>query len=203
MRKFGLLLFSVAMGPGLALAQDAADTMPPSAPGMSGMRPMHGQLRHAAPSRSAHASPVGATPPVMDESQREYRGGAGSPSSTKAANTTAANTRSQMAPRLPEPDAQSNTPSAYLVAAQRALARGQTGAAQEALERAETRELSRSTVPSMAGTPDDKPMVQQIGMARRALASQDMAGANAAIAEALGHARANRAPELNPDGSPR
>jgi hypothetical protein len=105
--------------------------------------------------------------------------------STRASNSTAANTRSEIAPRLPDPAAGANTPQSYLAAAQRALNSGRTGAAQEALERAETRLLSRSTEQSMAGSPDASPMVQQIGEARRALAARDTAAAKSAISAAM------------------
>ena len=114
-----------------------------------------------------------------------YRGGAGSPTSTQASNTTARNTRSEIAPRLPDPNAASNAPEAYLAAAQRALNQGRTGAAQEALERAETRILSRSTDPSMAGQPDSGMMVQHIGEARRALADRNTSAAKSAISMAM------------------
>ena len=114
-----------------------------------------------------------------------YRGGAGSPSSTVASNTSSGNARSIIAPRLPDPAAANNSPQAYLAAAQRALASGRTGAAQEALERAETRVLARSTDPSVASMPDDSALVANIGAARRALGARDMAGARAAVDMAL------------------
>jgi len=176
---------------------------------MTGMRPMRGQRGYAA----MHGRPEGrmmghgrmmgrgkmARGSVAQDGSTaqdgsagvdaprsgEYRGGAGSPLSTAASNTTAANTRSEIAPRLPDPAAASNTPQGYLQAAQRALGSGRTGAAQEALERAETRILSRSTDPSMAASPADMPMVRQIGAARRALATRDTAGARSAIDAAL------------------
>lgn len=114
-----------------------------------------------------------------------YRGGAGSPYSARASNTTSANTRSEVAPRLPDPDAAANTPEALLAAAQRSLRAGRTGAAQEALERAETRVLSRTTDPSMAGTPDQAAMVRHIGDARRALGNRNPAAADASISAAM------------------
>ncbi len=168
----------------------------PSDTGMTGMRPMRGQARHAMPAAStARATPARAqrrAAPGDDgvDAPRsgDYRGGAGSPLSNNASNTGAANTRSEIAPRLPDPNAAANTPEAYLSAAQRALAAGRTGAAQEALERAETRILTRSTDPSMAASPADMPMVQQISQARQALANRDVAGARAAIATAMGNA---------------
>ncbi len=165
----------------------------PSDPGMTGMRPMRGQARHATagqPTTRPLARTTRSAMPVADtgvDAPRggEYRGGAGSPLSTSASNIDRADTRSPIAPRLPDPNAGGNTPEAYLAAAQRALAANKTGAAQEALERAETRLLSRSTDPSMAASPADMPMVQQIGVARRALANRDTAGARNAISMAM------------------
>lgn len=119
---------------------------------------------------------------------KAYRGGAGSPRSNRASNIAPSDTHSDIAPRLPNPAAASNSPEAYLAAAQRALASGRTGAAQEALERAETRVLSRSTDPSAAATPADMPMVQQISQARQALAARDIPGARSAIRAAMGGA---------------
>lgn len=176
---------TTAVGPRPGSAMPAAG-MAPMDHGMSGVRPMRGQHRQARDGMPAHGRQ--ATPASADaDAPRggEYRGGAGSPSSTRASNTTGANTRSEIAPRLPDPAAGANTPQAYLAAAQRALNANRTGAAQEALERAETRLLSRSTDPSMASTPDDAPMVQQIGQARRALAARDTAGAKSAISAAM------------------
>jgi len=158
----------------------------PGNTGMTGMRPMRGQMHH---SGMAHdqgmTDDVGGTGAGMPRG-REYRGGAGSPASNRASNTTAANTRSEIAPRLPDPAAGASTPEGYLAAAQRALNSGRTGAAQEALERAETRLLSRSTEQSLAGSPDASPMVQKIGEARRALAARDTATAKSAISAAMG-----------------
>lgn len=170
-------------------------------PGMTGMRPMRGQTRsqaHGAGGQMPHGARMqhgrGMTPASANSGTDtgidaprggEYRGGAGSPLSNTASNTGAGNTRSEIAPRLPDPGSASNTPQAYLAAAQRALSSGRTGAAQEALERAETRLLSRSTEPSMASSPDSAPMVTQIGNARRALAARDTAGARAAINAAM------------------
>ncbi len=161
---------------------------------MTGVRPMHGQSRQAAPRGTAAGKPskprqgmaADAGSPTDMSGNREYQGGVGSPTSTQASNTGAANTRSEIAPRLPDPNAASSTPEAYLAAARSALAAGKTGMAQEALERAETRILSRSTDPSMAASPADMPMVRQIGAARQALANRDTRGAQAAIGAAMG-----------------
>jgi hypothetical protein len=114
-----------------------------------------------------------------------YQGGAGSPYSNRASNISGSDTRSLIAPRLPNPDAGGNTPQAYLAAADRALARGQTGAAQEALERAQTRILTRSTDPSEADRPDDSGLARAIGDARQALAGRDPGRARSIIAQVL------------------
>ena len=183
-------------GPGGSSASDAVPG------GMTGIRPMRGQTRQAAGMHRAapsgvkaqharggtgHAAPASLAQDrgVAVPGTGDYRGGAGSPFSATASNITGQDTRSGMAPRLPDPAAANNSPQAYLAAAQRALASNRTGAAQEALERAETRLLSRSTDPSMANMPDPAPMVQQVGAARRALAARDMAGARSAISAAL------------------
>ncbi len=181
----------MAPGGAMPMSDNPADT------GMTGMRPMRGQMDQGAGAGSAGAGPHGrmmrhgrgmADEADMSGSRgHEYRGGAGSPSSSRASNIDQADTRSGIAPRLPDPAAAASTPEGYLAAAQRALASGKTGAAQEALERAETRVLSRSTEPSMAASPADMPMVQQIGAARRALAGHDTAAAKAAISAAMGN----------------
>lgn len=151
----------------------------------TGEQPMRGRMRHRM--ADGDAGPVSeagiGAPPTS-----AYRGGAGSPRSDRASNIAPSNTHSGIAPRLPDPATAGNTPEAYLAAAQRALASGRTGAAQEALERAETRLLTRSTEASAASNPADMPMVQQIGQARQALAARDIPGARSAIRAALGNA---------------
>ena len=156
----------------------ASDTM--------GAHPMRGRMRHQRTTTSDAG--MGSDTDVNAPPSSAYRGGAGSPRSDHASNIAASDTRSEIAPRLPDPATASNTPEAYLAAAQSALASGKTGAAQEALERAETRLLSRSTDPSAAANPADMPMVQQIGQARQALATRDIAGAKSAIRAAMGNA---------------
>ena len=148
---------------------------------------MHRATPVATKPGSAHRAPASQAQDTGADAPRtgDYRGGAGSPSSTRASNIDRQDTRSEIAPRLPDPGAAANTPQALLQAAQRALASNRTGAAQEALERAETRVLTRSTDPSAAGTPDSGSMVQSIGAARRALAARDIPGARAAISAAL------------------
>lgn len=114
-----------------------------------------------------------------------YQGGAGSPFSPRASNIEGADTHSEIAPRLPDPDADGDGPRAYLIAAQRALDRHQTGAAQEALERAQTRILSRATDPALANTPDDRGLSRAITDARLALGHRDLPRAQAILAQVL------------------
>ncbi len=107
----------------------------------------------------------------------------GSPMSGKASNITGSNTRSTIAPRLPMPGA--DEPNQLLMQAQSALARGRTGAAQEALERAETRLLDRSTPASDASTPISGPRIDAIRKALSSLGTGDRAGAKSAISMAM------------------
>jgi len=75
---------------------------------------------------------------------------------------------------LPAPPLDDNAPPrAFIIAAQHSLAAGRDGEAEEAIERAESRLLTRSVKPSLARRPDQKPLIQQLGEARRALAAGD------------------------------
>ena len=174
--------------PGEALGTTGTPSprMRPMVSDTTGTPSMRGRMRHHRTTTSDAG--MGADTDVNAPPSSAYRGGAGSPRSNHASNIAASDTRSEIAPRLPDPATASNTPEAYLAAAQSALASGKTGAAQEALERAETRLLSRSTDPSAAANPADMPMVQQIGQARQALATRDIAGARSAIRAAMGSA---------------
>ena len=88
--------------------------------------------------------------------------------SDTASNNSAADTRSPIAPILPDPGV-TGGPEEFLTAARRALAAGRTGEAQEALERAESRLLDRDVAPSEAGAPATDPRVAAIAAARQAL----------------------------------
>ena len=114
-----------------------------------------------------------------------YQGGAGSPFSPNASNIDGATTRSEIAPRLPSPDASGDDARDLLQAADRALMNRQTGAAQEALERAETRVLTRSTDPALANQPDTRLMARGISDARMALGKHDIPRARAIIEHML------------------
>lgn len=114
-----------------------------------------------------------------------------------ASNITPATARSTIAPRLPAPPVGlGEPPRALLLAARAAVEGGRTGEAQEALERAETRLLDRSTVPSRASVPDNARVVLDIGAARRALAARDRPATLRAIDDAL--AALDHAPETMP-----
>lgn len=159
-----------------ALAQTAATDAQATRPARRHAAPRHSTATDAA----AGVTDDGTAPPTS-----AYRGGASVPLSERASNIGPGTTRSEIAPRLPNPDAASNSPEALLRAAQRSLSQNRTGAAQQALEMAETRILSRTVEPANANTPDPAAMVQHIGEARRALGAGDRAGAQAAIAAAL------------------
>jgi len=108
-------------------------------------------------------------------------------------------------PRLPLPPLPENdSPHAFLQAARSAVKRGQTGEAQEALERAETRLLDRSVSISSAQEPEDRRALLGIGVARQALAAGDRAGTLQAIDDALAapYPEARHAPPLAVTPSP-
>jgi len=75
---------------------------------------------------------------------------------------------------LPAPAIDENAPPlAYIDDALHAIAAHRDGEAMEAIERAESRLLTRSVKPSQARTADQKPLIQQLGEARRALGAGD------------------------------
>lgn len=149
---------------GLAAAPAFAQTMPPG----------------------TNSVPAGANPATGARPGNVIGTGQSLPMSPNASNITSGDTRSPIAPRLPTPNVgDDSSPSAYLRAARQALTSGQTGAAQEALERAESRLLDRSVVPSRADEPDHGPRISDITAARDALAAGDRGRAIQAIDAAL------------------
>jgi hypothetical protein len=116
--------------------------------------------------------------------------GLSEPASTNASNITASDTRSVIAPRLPGAAAPgiNQTAGQLLRMAQDDLSRHQTGAAQEALERAETRLLDRSTPAGMTDAPDRNAVVLTISQAREALGHHDVAGAQSLVSKAMSQA---------------
>ncbi len=108
------------------------------------------------------------------------------PLSNNSSNITSSDTHSVIAPRLPAPAIDENSPpAAFLQAARAALAAGHTGEGQESLERAESRALDRSVRPSTANQPSQQSLVQQIADARGALSTGDRARAIQLIDVAL------------------
>jgi hypothetical protein len=89
-------------------------------------------------------------------------------------------------PRLPLPPVPENDPPhAFLEAARSAVDQGQTGEAQEALERAETRLVDRAVMVNGTRGSDGERAVLDIGVTRQGLAARDRAGALLAINDAL------------------
>jgi hypothetical protein len=100
------------------------------------------------------------------------------PVSTHASNIVPENLGSAIAPALPSPPVGPDSGlHEYLRAARDALAAGHTGEAQQSLEMAETRVLSRSVTPDAASMPDPDPIVGQIHDALHALGTSDRARA--------------------------
>ncbi len=106
------------------------------------------------------------------------------PRSDKAGNINAATTHSDLAPNLPAPAGVDSVHDLLMIARQ-ALAANQTGAAQEALERAESRALDRDIAPGTERIPDQNPQVAAIAQARDALANNNLRGAIAIVDAAL------------------
>ncbi len=102
-----------------------------------------------------------------------------------ASNVVPSDTHSDIAPALPVPPVALNAgPRQYLRAASTALSQNRTGEAQEALERAESRLLDRST-PASDPTLDTAPMIRQIHAARDALGHGDVSEARQIVDAAL------------------
>ena len=118
------------------------------------------------------------------------------PVSGQASNITPEDTHSIIAPTLPTPAVSSNAGAEqFLNVAKQALARHQTGAAQEALERAETRRLELDVARNVS--PGDDPMIGQIRAAREALGHRNLAAADQQISGAMSM---GATAETNPTG---
>ena len=117
------------------------------------------------------------------------------PLSPRASNITGADTRSAIAPALPPADLPPDaTATDYLRAAQSALAAGQTGRAQSALENAETLLLTRSVPLGATGTPDQSPAISHIESALHALAANDTQRAMNLVRQTIPMANQVRSP---------
>ena len=135
--------------------------------------------------------PVGSAlaqlPPATDDGARpgnDIGTGMSLPRSDNAGNINAATTHSELAPNLPPPDGV-DTVEGLLRIARADLAANKTGAAQEALERAETRALDRSIPVGTEHIPDQAVQIAAIAQARDALAAGDLRGAIAIIDRVL------------------
>jgi hypothetical protein len=132
---------------------------------------------------TAAAQPVPYTQAPPDDGARpgnDIGTGESLPRSSQAGNINAATTHSDLAPNLPAPEGVDSVHDLLLTARQD-LASRQTGAAQEALERAESRALDRDITPGTQRIPDRSPEVAAITQARDALANNDLRGAIAII----------------------
>lgn len=96
------------------------------------------------------------------------------PRSDKASNIVPADTRSDIAPTLPQSAAGNDAATRdYLRAARASLVAGQSGQAQQSLEMAETRALDRTVEQGRTGVPSHSALVSQIRDARHALGNGD------------------------------
>ena len=94
-------------------------------------------------------------------------------------------------PALPSPDLPPGSrPSDFLRAAAGALAIGNTGEAEQALEMAQTRMLDRSVPLGQTNDPSHDPTTVQITQARQALETHDRAGCMQLIQVAIASAAA-------------
>jgi hypothetical protein len=126
---------------------------------------------------------------------------AAEPVSKNASNIDQSTTHSVIAPQLPAPPVGDDaSPHALLQAASQALSANETGMAQESLERAETRMLTRTTAPDQADAPDNTGAVQLVASARMAIAHGDLQGANSDIQQALGGVPQDQATAAKPTG---
>lgn len=107
-----------------------------------------------------------------------------------ASNIVPTDTHSRFAHKLPATGLGPNAaPTDYLQVAQDALRHRRGGAAQEALERAETRLLDRSVPMGQGGVPDQAPAIQAITQALDALGRHDWVAAQEHVGAALHHAQ--------------
>jgi hypothetical protein len=172
------------IAPSMAPPSDAGSAAMAPAPDESSTTPPAPVVRHH---RISHMAAAPATDETGGGHWAHQPGtGESGPASNVASNIDSADTHSAIAPHLPEPAVGEGAGADTLLrAAQAALAAHHTGAAQQALEMAETRLLDRSTPVDAANVPDQNMAVQQVASARKALASGDTAAASAAIQTAM------------------
>ena len=118
--------------------------------------------------------PSGADPMTGARPGHEVGVGQSLPLSDKASNIVPADTRSDIAPTLPQSAAGNDAAMRdYLRAARASLVAGQSGQAQQSLEMAETRALDRSVTQGQTDTPSHSALVSEIRDARHALGDGD------------------------------
>lgn len=165
--------------------QIAPSMAPPSDAGSAATAPRPDDASTTPPAPVTHRR-IAAKTADSDHWAHQPGTGESGPASTKASNIDSADTRSNIAPHLPSPKVgEGASADTLLRAAQSALAAHRTGAAQQALEMAETRLLDRSTAVDEAHQPDQNTQVQQITDARKALASGNTKQARSSIQMAL------------------
>lgn len=104
------------------------------------------------------------------------------PRSTRASNIGPSSTGPGVAPTLPQPRiGEGAEPAAYLQTAREALASGQTGLAQQALEMAETQMLHRSVTPGQPPSPSSNSAIATVRGARMLLGDGKIAEALALL----------------------
>ena len=167
----------VTTGTGAAQPSVAGQTGDQGA--MTGMQPMRKPHHRMS---MAHHKPMNRN---AGEVGAETGGGKGEPASSTASNIDRGDTHREVAPALPMPAVRGNGPEAYLAAADHAIAHHQSGEAQEALERAETRMLDRSVPAGQGNMPESDPRLTQIHDARMALANHDYSAAQHSIQQAM------------------
>ncbi|MGK7861030.1 hypothetical protein [Falsiroseomonas sp. E2-1-a4] len=162
-----LILASALILPWAAKAQ-MTEPMPraPMSQGPMHQAPMHQAPMHQAPmsQQGPHGSATGSTMPGMGSSAMPGMAMGQSDMDTAAAEN-------------------------FLREARQALAAGRMREARVSLEQAETRLLTRSVMPSQAGTPMDRGPVAAISSAREALDRRDRAAVNRHIDQAMAQLR--------------
>ena len=124
--------------------------------------------------------------PSPEPNQAEMGRQGSQPSSDRASNTGADMNAPQIAPALPLPPVDENASSEELLhVARSAIARGRTGEAQEAMERAQTRLLDRSVPLFKTNQPSTHPAIPLISEALHALGAGDRAAAMAYLDKAI------------------
>jgi hypothetical protein len=174
-----------------AYPQQAMPPMPATPPGMSQGTPAYPAPAYPSQNYPPQSYPAQSYAPAPQSDNGTTDNGARpgheigvGESLPRSPNTNPAST---IAPSLPAPNAGPDANvQELLTAANQALVTHQTGAAEEAMEQAETRILTRAVPQSMANQASMNPVVNQIEQARQMLGAHDIAGAEQIINQILG-----------------